>query len=542
MTPPNKTAMPSSSPTIDARDDPTTGSLSTDSESGDEPEAGTPLRDTMDQHRVDAIDSIMQSFCAVLDSKIALVKKTADIKVEPDPDSAKGDLGSHLPIESEFKSPILQRKGLSRQSIPKNDDSPSPIALRTTSEAKKRSSFTPRLLPARLKQSAVRRAPAPPLPPPAASAPSRQRRSILPTSSSAEGPSLRTTDNSSLFTAQWAAVASAESAPPSGLVPAPAPPPPPAGLQRSVDGQAGNVFPFLHNRFFHLPPVQSSSAPQSYDSTSRSSLGFRAPAQSFQQEPYEPDLIPTTGTRSSSGTQSRQQDERLSRPTPELRGRESRGRAPRQDLAVAAQFPGLDEASDFTTALGTSLNQNYRTSAQTSSFPAAAAFINLASTRGPNQGPQYAVAVEPGISFDSGFGYGASTSTYLDIPEGFFPAPRGPGSTVEGWNIHDHHELDASRSHVEYQSYMGSEPQPEECHFEVSEHASVPESTPPKPTTPKAADRDGRRNKRQKNADDSEPKSGDKKFACPYYKRNRKKYSKWTSCPGPGWEEVHRVK
>jgi len=32
------------------------------------------------------------------------------------------------------------------------------------------------------------------------------------------------------------------------------------------------------------------------------------------------------------------------------------------------------------------------------------------------------------------------------------------------------------------------------------------------------------------------------KFACPYYKRNPRKYCKWTSCPGPGWDEIHRVK
>ncbi|KAK4119403.1 hypothetical protein N657DRAFT_259737 [Parathielavia appendiculata] len=32
------------------------------------------------------------------------------------------------------------------------------------------------------------------------------------------------------------------------------------------------------------------------------------------------------------------------------------------------------------------------------------------------------------------------------------------------------------------------------------------------------------------------------KFACPYFKRNPKKYRNWTSCPGPGWDEVHRVK
>lgn len=47
-------------------------------------------------------------------------------------------------------------------------------------------------------------------------------------------------------------------------------------------------------------------------------------------------------------------------------------------------------------------------------------------------------------------------------------------------------------------------------------------------------DHDGRR-KRQK-VDDG------RKFACPFFKRNARKYSKWTSCPGPGWDEIHRVK
>lgn len=33
-----------------------------------------------------------------------------------------------------------------------------------------------------------------------------------------------------------------------------------------------------------------------------------------------------------------------------------------------------------------------------------------------------------------------------------------------------------------------------------------------------------------------------KRLACPYYKRNPRKYCTWTSCPGPGWDEIHRVK
>ncbi|KAK3485743.1 uncharacterized protein B0T23DRAFT_407842 [Neurospora hispaniola] len=47
-------------------------------------------------------------------------------------------------------------------------------------------------------------------------------------------------------------------------------------------------------------------------------------------------------------------------------------------------------------------------------------------------------------------------------------------------------------------------------------------------------DHDGSR-KRQK-VDDG------RKFSCPFFKRNARKYSKWTSCPGPGWDEIHRVK
>jgi hypothetical protein len=58
-----------------------------------------------------------------------------------------------------------------------------------------------------------------------------------------------------------------------------------------------------------------------------------------------------------------------------------------------------------------------------------------------------------------------------------------------------------------------------------------------------ASDHDGRRKKPKRTAADKVGAGGPgKKFACPYFKRNRAKYSKWTSCPGPGWDEVHRVK
>lgn len=57
-----------------------------------------------------------------------------------------------------------------------------------------------------------------------------------------------------------------------------------------------------------------------------------------------------------------------------------------------------------------------------------------------------------------------------------------------------------------------------------------------------ASDHDGRRKKARKGDNANAALGGQRKFACPYFKRNKKKYSKWTSCPGPGWDEVHRVK
>lgn len=51
---------------------------------------------------------------------------------------------------------------------------------------------------------------------------------------------------------------------------------------------------------------------------------------------------------------------------------------------------------------------------------------------------------------------------------------------------------------------------------------------------------DDKRRKRPRLASASSEET--KRFACPYYKRNPRKYCKWTSCPGPGWDEIHRVK
>ncbi|KAH8898428.1 hypothetical protein GQ53DRAFT_837335 [Thozetella sp. PMI_491] len=32
------------------------------------------------------------------------------------------------------------------------------------------------------------------------------------------------------------------------------------------------------------------------------------------------------------------------------------------------------------------------------------------------------------------------------------------------------------------------------------------------------------------------------KLACPFFKRDHRKYQNWRSCPGPGWDTVHRIK
>jgi hypothetical protein len=52
-------------------------------------------------------------------------------------------------------------------------------------------------------------------------------------------------------------------------------------------------------------------------------------------------------------------------------------------------------------------------------------------------------------------------------------------------------------------------------------------------------DGDDRRRKSRIPAETGEERP---RYACPYYKRDPGKYGKWRSCPGPGWDEVHRVK
>jgi hypothetical protein len=56
---------------------------------------------------------------------------------------------------------------------------------------------------------------------------------------------------------------------------------------------------------------------------------------------------------------------------------------------------------------------------------------------------------------------------------------------------------------------------------------------------------DGNRPNKRPRLGDGNPKIrsvNNQKFACPFYKRFPEKYKNFRSCPGPGWDEIHRVK
>ncbi|KAK0627957.1 hypothetical protein B0T14DRAFT_146593 [Immersiella caudata] len=125
----------------------------------------------------------------------------------------------------------------------------------------------------------------------------------------------------------------------------------------------------------------------------------------------------------------------------------------------------------------------------------------------------------------------------LDAPAANLQA--GYGLQALGGMFHSHAFIPSSAS---YGAMAGPSAQ-------VISPISLPDAVSPEATQTKheqdddgaiASDHDGRR-KKPKRADKVGP-GPSKKFACPYFKRNRAKYSKWTSCPGPGWDEVHRVK
>jgi hypothetical protein len=55
-------------------------------------------------------------------------------------------------------------------------------------------------------------------------------------------------------------------------------------------------------------------------------------------------------------------------------------------------------------------------------------------------------------------------------------------------------------------------------------------------------DENGERPRKRPKDENSENAGETRKFACPYFKRNRRKYQRFRSCPGPGWDTVHRMK
>jgi hypothetical protein len=62
------------------------------------------------------------------------------------------------------------------------------------------------------------------------------------------------------------------------------------------------------------------------------------------------------------------------------------------------------------------------------------------------------------------------------------------------------------------------------------------------PTRDDDGDDDGKKRRRLSSSNPNVILETSKKFACPYFKRNPRKYQRVRSCPGPGWDTVHRLK
>lgn len=56
------------------------------------------------------------------------------------------------------------------------------------------------------------------------------------------------------------------------------------------------------------------------------------------------------------------------------------------------------------------------------------------------------------------------------------------------------------------------------------------------------ADRDSNKRRRPDPSNPGVNLEATKKFACPYFKHNPRRYQSVRSCPGPGWDTVHRLK
>lgn len=540
-------------------DDPTSPS-SSDSESGDDWEDGnTPLTDTVDQDRVNKIDSIMQSFCAALDSKLVLVKKkkpsaikteeTVQLKEEQDEEEEKEKKGKDIEEDSREKEEkkaesgqasqiptkafkglsLLPKFGLMKKSVAVTPAAqtapagPSDKASTFSSAPRPRAAIrlARRASPAAPESAPTDPSPAPPPPqaprPSQAPAPAPPSPVPAPTPISPSVPGPTTTR---------------------ALPTAPAPPPPPQITQFSSGGGGGGGGPaphalptilpsnvhLLHNQFIHLPSVPPVSSPAFASPPSRSPPGFGgfgSAAQHLQQTGSRP------STQLLGGSQGLRA--RLSPHTnPPSVGRflsSSRSLAPHELDHGEPSFGAGPPPPPQWNATGL-VHQGAFGGPQVAS--------RSLDQEGLLSPPNFAEPFHspPNPAFE-GFGGeslqppGAATPGEL-YP---FPAPELGGSRRQ-YQFGASPDLGEHDS-PDYHSRKSSAVSP------FAGLSSSPAAV--QPALDKAPDRDGRR-KRQKATDVNTPKNGEKKFACPYYKRNRKKYCKWTSCPGPGWEEVHRVK
>ncbi|KAM7189214.1 hypothetical protein V8F33_010216 [Rhypophila sp. PSN 637] len=519
-------------PTKPRRDDDNLTSPST-LDSDDDWDDDTPLTDTdtMDPGRADKIDSIMQSFCEALESKLVLVKKEkpssakidkddspAKVKEEKDDadvddDKASSTASGELKKESEADAapqpttsttaaqglPLLQRFKKSVAVTPSSGVGPSsgPGAHRL------RAAF--RLAPRHGAPSVVSEAavsspssPAPvapsPAPPPPPSGPP------APTASAAPTPSATPT------------------AAPTSLSSASTQPPPPlptvaASSQRPV-----------YSHFIHIPDGAAFTSPPSH---SQHAPALGAAARNLQQASTRSPIQP----RGEHQTLRRRQSPNAS--SAALFHSSSRSLAP-QDQGWSESFDGPPPPA---------LQHWQATPTQP---------ITGLGNRGPFGGPEFGTrgldqAGVPSPNFHAPFN-SPPDALYHNFTNEFLRPPGAPSSG----ELYPLPVPEPGGSRRQYQ--FGSPPSISEresdgYHSRKSSavsHSVAPASSPAsagaQPAIDKAPDRDGRRKRQKAATEDTTPKTGNRKFACPYYKRNRKKYCKWTSCPGPGWEEVHRVK
>ncbi|KAK4209627.1 hypothetical protein QBC37DRAFT_430117 [Rhypophila decipiens] len=489
-------------------------------DSGDDWDDDTPLTDTMDPDRADKIDSIMQSFCEALDSKLVLVKKekpssakidkdgsrvtVKEEKEDADVDDGKASPTASFELKKESEAdaapepstsstaakglPLLQRLkksvAVTTSSGPGSSSGPGAHRIRAAFRLAPRHGAPSVVSEAAVSGPSSSAAPPPPSSgPPAPTASAAPTPSAIPTATPTSSPSASTQ-----------------------------PPPPLPTVTPSSQHP-------VYSHFIHIPDAAAFTSPPSH---LQHAPAFGAAARNLQQAP----------TRSP--IQSRGEPQTL-------RPRQSPNASPAaffhsSSRSLAPQDQGWCEPFD-------------------GSPPPPLQYWQATPTQPitdlGNQGP-----------FGGAFGgpeFGTRGLDQAGVPSPNFQAPfnsppdslRPPGAPPSG-ELYPLPVPEPGGSRRQYR--FGSPPSIREQesngnHSRKSSavsHSVAPASSPAsaaaQPAIDKAPDRDGRRKRQKAATEDTTPKTRNKKFACPYYKRNRKKYCKWTSCPGPGWEEVHRVK